>query len=124
MSSLFNYQGFACHRYIEQFRIPGAYLTVSQLSTGLKDFWVNFLSNGQIKKRQYFFVCFHIPKAFAENVIDGMRLLKKEPCSNPILYFYSVHLKSVDRLHKTVHVTKSSNVHHKQYTFIAVRRTL
>ena len=67
MSSLFNYQGFACHRYIEQFRIPGAYLTVSQLSTGLKDFWVNFLSNGQIKKRQYFFVCFHIPKAFAEN---------------------------------------------------------
>jgi len=58
MSSLFNYQGFACHRYIEQmlerFRIPGAYLTVSQLSTGLKDFGVNFLSNGQIKKRLFF----------------------------------------------------------------------
>ena len=92
MSSLFNYQSFPCHRYIEQmlerFTIPGAYLTVSQLSTGLKDFWLNFVSNGQIEKGQYFFVCFHIPKTFAESVIDGMRLLKKEPCSTPTLYFY------------------------------------
>ena len=77
-----------------------AYLTVSQLSTGLKDFsGTSFLRTAKLKKNQFFLVCCHIPKKFAERVIDGMKLLKTESCRTPTLYFY---IQSLDRRHKTV----------------------
>ena len=66
MSSLFNYQSFACHRCTEQMLERFSYLTLSQLSTGLKDFWVNFFRKAKLKKKvNIFFVCFHVPKTFA-----------------------------------------------------------
>ena len=57
MSSLFNYQSFACHRYIEQMLERFSYLTLSQLSTGLKDFWVNFFRKAKLKKNSQYFFC-------------------------------------------------------------------
>ena len=47
----------------ERFTIPGAYLTVSQLSTGLKDFWVNFFfRTARLKKDNIFFYVFIFQK--------------------------------------------------------------
>ena len=49
--------------------LAGAYLTVIQLSTGLKSFWAFFFfwMTKLKKKSQSFFVCFHIPNVCQEH---------------------------------------------------------
>ena len=60
--------------------LAGAYLTVIQLSTGLKYFWAFFFLNGQIEKKSHNpFLCVFMLQMFAKSIVDGMQLLKIEP---------------------------------------------
>ena len=60
-----------------------AYLTVSQLSTGLKHFGAFLFLNGQIEKKKSHnpFLCVFIfqMSLFGKSIIDGMQPLKTEP---------------------------------------------
>ena len=66
--------------------LAGAYLTVIQLSTGLKYFWAFFCLNGQIEKKSHNpFLCVFMLQMFAKSIVDGMQLLKIEPYWAPTL---------------------------------------
>ena len=129
MWSLFNYQSFACHRYtaihranVREIYNPRGLSDCKPVKHGLKRFWGELFFERPDWKKTIFFCMF----SYSKNVCRECHRWYAAPQERALQYSYTVLLlsKSIDRRHKTVHVTQSSNVHHKQYTFTAVRRTL
>ena len=69
-----------------------ANLTVNQISTGLKDFWVIFFFEWpNWKKKSIFYLCVFVFQMFAESIIDSMQLLDQDTA---VLCSYTLVLHS------------------------------